>query len=131
MHKMKKFSKIVENKDNEKHYKISAHVDLIVPAENTGEAGYLADSILSSIEYGSDYVIDLIEETNEEISIIENHKPISKSNDKTTEEIIELSWEKEFGEKNPTREEKMEFYHKLRKSGIDDILIFKVLGGKF
>ncbi len=83
MYKMKKFRKIIEMNENKKHYKVSAHVNLIVPADNTGEASYLADSILSSIEYNSDYIIDLIEETDEEISIIENHKPISKSNDKT------------------------------------------------
>lgn len=107
MCKMKKFSKIVESNENKKHYKVSTHVDLIIPADNSGEAGYLADSILSSIEYGSDYIIDIIEETNEEINIIESCKNISKNNGKTTKENIELSWKKEFGEKNPTKEEKM------------------------
>lgn len=55
----------------------------------------------------------------------------SASNDKKTEELIKSLWEKEFGKKRPNKTEKMEFYHKLRKKGIDGILIFDVLGDKF
>jgi hypothetical protein len=62
---MKKFSKIVENIENEKNYKISAHIELLIPASNSGEASYLADSILSSVKYNNDYIIDKIEESDE------------------------------------------------------------------
>ncbi len=59
---MKKFSKIVEsNGDN--HYRVDAYIQLIVPAENEGEAGYLSDSILSSVEHNYDYTINNIEKT--------------------------------------------------------------------
>jgi len=69
---MEKFSKIIENIENGGYYKINATIELIVEAENSGEAGYLADSTLGSIEECSNYTIDLIEETDERIS--ENKK---------------------------------------------------------
>jgi hypothetical protein len=65
---MKKFTKILEEVENERFYKVTAKVELIIPAENEGEAGYLSDSILASIEYGSNYTIDLIDETDERIT---------------------------------------------------------------
>ena len=64
---MKKFTKILEEVENERFYKVTAQVELIIPAENEGEAGYMSDSILASIEYGSNYTIDLIDETDERI----------------------------------------------------------------
>jgi hypothetical protein len=65
---MKKFTKILEEVENERFYKVTAQVELIIPAENEGEAGYMSDSILASIEYGSNYTIDLIDETDERIT---------------------------------------------------------------
>jgi len=65
---MKKFTKILEEVENERFYKVTAQVELIIPAENEGEAGYMSDSILASIEYGSNYTIDLIDETDEGIT---------------------------------------------------------------
>jgi hypothetical protein len=62
---MKRFSKIYENSQSEKTYKISATVEIEVKAENEGEAGYLADSILGSIEDGVGFTIENIEETYE------------------------------------------------------------------
>jgi len=59
---MKKFTKILENQNNEKFYEISVELKLLVKAENEGEAGYLSDSILGSIEEQSDYTILNIEE---------------------------------------------------------------------
>jgi hypothetical protein len=64
---MKKFTKILEEVENESFYKVDAQVELIIPAENEGDPGYLADSILSSIEYGSEYVIDNIDQTEKRI----------------------------------------------------------------
>lgn len=69
---MKKFSKIVENLENG-YYKIEATVELIVQSENSGEAGYLADSILSGIEECSNYTIDLIDQTDERITENKNN----------------------------------------------------------
>jgi hypothetical protein len=65
---MKKFTKIVENLENESFYKVEAEVVLIIEAENEGEAGYVADSILASIEDSSNYVINNIGETDERIT---------------------------------------------------------------
>ncbi len=128
---MKKFSKILEENENEKYFKIHAIVDLIVPAENEGEAGYLSDSILAAIDHLQDYSIDLIQETDERI-ITENIEASDElSNGKTPEEIIELSWDSEFGGKNPTQAEKMEWYHKMRNKGYDGIVIFDTLKDKF
>lgn len=65
---MKKFTKILEENSNERYYKVYAKIELIIPAENEGEAGYIADSTLSSVENNYDYTIDLIEDTDERIS---------------------------------------------------------------
>ena len=59
---MKKFTKILENQNNEKFYEVSVELKLLVKEENEGEAGYLSDSILGSIEEQSDYAILNIEE---------------------------------------------------------------------
>jgi len=75
---MKKFTKVLEEVENERFYKVTAQVELVVPSENEGEAGYLADSILASIEYGSEYIIDNIEQTEklEESIIFESKSKI-------------------------------------------------------
>lgn len=65
---MKKFTKIVENLENENFYKVEAEVVLIIEAENEGEAGYVADSILASIEDSSNYTINNIDKTDERIT---------------------------------------------------------------
>jgi hypothetical protein len=65
---MRKFTKIVENLESESFYKVEAEVVLIIEAENEGEAGYVADSILASIEDSSNYTINNIGETDERIT---------------------------------------------------------------
>ena len=65
---MRKFTKIVENLESESFYKVEAEVVLIIEAENEGEAGYVADSILASIEDSSNYTINNIDETDERIT---------------------------------------------------------------
>ena len=77
---MKKFTKILEEVENERFYKVDAQVELIIPAENEGEAGYLADSILASIEYGSEYIIDNIDITEKRVddNITESKSDIKK-----------------------------------------------------
>jgi len=59
---MKKFTKILENQNSEKLYEISVELKLLVKAENEGEAGYLAESILGGIQEQSDYTILNIDE---------------------------------------------------------------------
>jgi len=72
---MRKFSKLLEDIDNNKYYKITANVELIVHSESDGEAGYLADSILAGIEESLNYSILNIEETDERI---DENKDIKK-----------------------------------------------------
>lgn len=122
---MKKFSKLLESVQL-KNYKIEANLTLIVEAENEGEAGYLGDSILGGIKEQFSYNLINIEETEE--SIKEN---IQGPSGLTPEEEIEISWEKEFGDKEPNQTEKMEWYHQMRNKGYDGILIFNVIGDRF
>ena len=45
------------------------------------------------------------------------------------EEIL-AKWEEAFSDKEPTTQEKLEFYHELRNEGFDGFLIFDTLGSK-
>ena len=62
---MKRFSKIYEDSQSDQIFKISADLTLEIKAESEGEAGYLADSILGSIEDHTSFVIKNIEEISE------------------------------------------------------------------
>ena len=132
---MKKFSKVLEEIQNERFFKVDAQVQLIVPAENEGEAGYLSDSILSSIEYSSNYQLMNIDETDERLDenmeLYPGKQPDQGPTDLTNDEVIEKSFEAEFGGRTPTTQEKMEWYHNMRKEGFDGIQIFKVLKNRF
>jgi 4a-hydroxytetrahydrobiopterin dehydratase len=63
---MRKFTKILENINDQKYFEITAEVKLVVKAENEGEAGYLGDSILGGIEEQSDFIIQNVSEVTEE-----------------------------------------------------------------
>jgi hypothetical protein len=127
---MKKFTKVLEEVENLRNYKIKAEIELIVEAETEGEAGYLGDSILGGIEEQFIYNIINIEETEDRINESNINLDSIKSNGKTTEEQIELAWEQEFGDKEPTGTEKMEWYHQMRNAGYDGIMIFNTLKNK-
>lgn len=132
---MKRFTKILEEIENGRFFKVDAQVQLIVPAENEGEAGYLSDSILSSIEYGSNYQLMNIDKTDERVDenmeLYPGKQPVQGPTDLTNDEVIERSFEAEFGDRTPTTQEKMEWYHNMRKEGFDGIQIFKVLKNRF
>ncbi len=64
---MKKFTCIVERSNINNKYKVDVSLSLIIETEDEGEAGYISDSILSSIENLYDYTIINIEETIEKI----------------------------------------------------------------
>jgi 4a-hydroxytetrahydrobiopterin dehydratase len=57
---MKKFSKIIESFN--KKFKVDAKITLLLKTENEGEAGYLADNILGSVESQEEFIIENIEE---------------------------------------------------------------------
>lgn len=63
---MKKFTIISENSKINK-FKVSINLTLIINTEDEGEAGYISDSILSSIDNLHNYTILNIEETTEKI----------------------------------------------------------------
>ena len=132
---MKKFTKIIEQIESGKFFKVEIDVELVIPADNLGEASYIADSTMASIKNVSEYVISSVEETSKEY-VLENmelypgKQGLPMEDNKTPEEVIELSWETEFGDRTPRSTEKLEFYHNLRKTGFDGLLIHKVLKNK-
>jgi hypothetical protein len=126
---MRKFTILAESLESNRHFKVSSEVDLIIRAENEGEAGYLADSELGSIESQSDFRIVNIEQITEEeykeLKIVE-----SNSSDSTAPEKIMNFWTSEFGGRNPTSVEKFEFYRKMREQKFDAGLIMDTLREK-
>ena len=128
---MKLFSKLVESNQSDKHYKVKADIELMLKAQNQGEASYLADSILASTKDQSTYTIKSVEEVSamdikESIDIDFSNIP----QDFTPEDKILTAWSNTFEDRQPTETEKMEFYHQLRKAGFDGIIIFNTLQGK-
>src|ERR1035437_9931847 len=102
---MKKFSKILEDVENNKFFKVTAQVELLIPAETEGEASYIADYTTSDIKNLSNHNIFSVEETTKEY--VKEHidlyqgKSMDKSS-KTPEEEIKSSWDAEFGDRMPT-----------------------------
>jgi hypothetical protein len=139
---MKKFTRLVEQIESERYYKISTEVDLILKAENDGEAGYLADSELGSIENHSEFRIVNIEEiTEEEYKSLRITEAISTEigshevvNDEPKEpsasEQILIEWTTEFGNRTPSAIEKFEFYRKMREQKYDADVIMDTLKDK-
>lgn len=130
---MNRFSRLVEKLENERHYRISTEVDLIIKAENEGEAGYLADSELGSLKSHSDFRILNIEEITEEeyreLKIMESAE--TKQKDTTPEDQILNLWHSEFGSRDPNTIEKFEFYRRLRNENkFDADLIMDTLKDK-
>lgn len=126
---MKSFSKLVESQETEKNYQVDAEITLNIKAKNQGEASYLADSQLASVKSQSTYTIKKVEE----ISVMQESIDIdldSIPQDLTPEDKILTAWSNTFGDRVPTETEKMEFYHQLRKSGFDGIVIMNTLKTK-
>ncbi len=63
---MKKFSRLVEGYETKKYFKIKSELNLAIEADNDGEASYISDLTLSSIDGQSGYTIQSIEETTKE-----------------------------------------------------------------
>lgn len=57
---MNKFSKLIENIETKRQFKIIAQIELSIEASNEGEASYIADSTLSSLKNQSNYTISSI-----------------------------------------------------------------------
>lgn len=63
---MKKFTILTEQTSTKK-FKIIVELELVISAENEGEAGYISDSILSGMENQENYTITDISEIKETI----------------------------------------------------------------
>lgn len=63
---MKKFTRVVENIDGQKYFRIKSEIDLIIEASSEGEASYIADSTLASVKGQSGYNISSVDETNKD-----------------------------------------------------------------
>lgn len=139
---MKKFTRLVEQIESERYYKISTEVDLILKAENDGEAGYLADSELGSIENHSEFRIVNIEEITEEeyksLRITEaisteigSHEVVKDEvKDPSASDQILSEWTTEFGNRTPSVIEKFEFYRRMREQKYDADVIMDTLKDK-
>jgi hypothetical protein len=144
---MKKFTKVLEDIDNNRYYEVFSDVKLFIKATNEGEAAYKSDSILGAIEGQIDFSIALIEEIPKEeyqkyfenVSESEEDNPIylymgkyqfGNEAEMTEEEKVLKTWEALFGDKTPSPSEKMEFYHRMRQAGIEGDLIIKILKNK-
>jgi len=123
---MRQFTKLVKNLESNKFYKIETKVDLVLKAENSKDAGFLAEKILKNIDNQSDFTTIKVQEVtkNEYNELLVNEK-ISLTGDR-----ILNSWEKLFGDGNPSVLEKMEFYHLMRLRGFDSSTIESALDGK-
>lgn len=120
---MIKFTRLLEEIENGRFFKVNVELELILMADNEGDAGYTADSILSIIENQSNYQIINIEQTDERIT----EKIKIKKNE---EEEILLAWNKKFGDSIVDKQDSIEFYHEMREKGHDGMLIFQALGNK-
>lgn len=141
---MKKFSSITENNNLDKYYKVKAEVNIVLQANNEGEAAYIVDSTLSSIKNQSSYDIKDIEETTKEEenelseSILRDPfgRPFTQLEDDDVwekwddQKKMEKYWEASFGDKSANSLEKMEFYHVMRKNNIDKELIYRFITKK-
>lgn len=63
---MNKFTKILEQFESEKYFKVNAQIELTIKASNEGEASYIADSSLASIKNQTEYTIDNISDISKE-----------------------------------------------------------------
>jgi hypothetical protein len=123
---MRSFSRLVENLESKKFYKVETTLDLVLKAENEGEAGYLADRTLKEIDSQYDFQIMNIEEvTKDQYNELVVTEKISLTGDR-----ILNSWNKIFTDKKPSLLEKMEFYHLMRSRGFESSTIESALEGK-
>lgn len=146
---MNKFTHILEKNESKKYYKVKADIDLSINADNEGEASYIADSTLASIDNQSGYNIRLIDEiTKEEFSKLNEDKDLTLGDpfgrpfiynadvekdvweNWDDEKKMKTYWETLFGYRTPNTLEKMEFYHKMRANNIDRNIIYRFITTK-
>jgi hypothetical protein len=134
---MNTFTRLVEQNESSKKYKVAAYIVLKFNAENEGEAGYKADSILEGIDNYDSHIINNIEEINEFDNDLNENKLIDipemfrkMPKELTPEKRIQRAWKEKFEDKEVSNDDKFEFYHQARKTYEGDT-IFNALKGKF
>jgi SOS response regulatory protein OraA/RecX len=123
---MRQFSRLVEKLESNKFFKVQTNLDLLIKAEDSGEAAYLAERILENKQDQHSFQILKVEE----ISKNEFNELVANEKVSLLGERILNSWSKFFGEKTPTLLEKMEFYHLMRSRGFDSSTIESALESK-
>lgn len=123
---MKNFSKLVEQLESKRYFKVSADIELAFETENEGECGYLADSDLAAVESQISYSIQNIEEISkeefEELTLTKVDESVAdyiNSLDKDMNPVkkIQMAWG------NRENMDKYEFYHQMRNLGYDSEVI--------
>ena len=133
---MNTFTKLVEQNESSKKYKVAAYVVLKFEAENEGEAGYKADSIIEVLDNYDSHIINNIEEINpfdanlNENNLIDISELFRKMpKELSPEERIQRAWKEKFEDKEVSTDDKFEFYHQARKTYEGDTIL-KALNGK-
>jgi len=125
---MRNFSKLVEQLESKKYFKVSAEIELAFETENEGECGYLADSDLGAVESQVSYNISNIEEISkeefEELTLTTIDESISDyinslDKDMDPSKKLQMAWQSKEGV------DKYEFYHQMRNLGYDSEVIKK------
>lgn len=125
---MKRFSKLVESVESEKYFKVQSEVELVFKSQNEGEAGYLADSELGSLESQVDFRIsDISEITKDEYNKLMLVESLNSDSEISAEQKIQMVWNQQFDNRIPTETEKMEFYHQMRLEGFDGQVILSTI----
>lgn len=125
---MKRFSKLVESVESEKYFKVQSEVELVFKSQNEGEAGYLADSELGSLESQVDFRIsDISEITKDEYNKLMLVESLNSDSEISAEQKIQIVWNQQFDNRIPTETEKMEFYHQMRLEGFDGQVILSTI----
>jgi hypothetical protein len=123
---MRSFSKLVKNLESKKFFKIQSKLDLVIKADDATEASILAEKLTGQFDSKSDFeIIEVTEVTKSDYNELIVNEKISLTGDR-----ILNSWNKLFGEKNPSLLEKMEFYHLMRLRGFESSTIESALEGK-
>ena len=123
---MRSFSRLVENLESKKFFKIETSLDLVIKSESEGDAGYLAERVLKGIDEQCGFEIMNIEEVSKDDY---NELVVTEKISLTGDRILN-SWNKIFGDKQPNILEKMEFYHLMRIRGFEMSTIESALEGK-
>lgn len=130
---MNTFTKLVEKNETVKKYKVSSYLVLKINAESEGEAGYISDSIIESLENYDSHIINNIEEINSFDKNLNENKLVdiaelfrTMPKELSPEEKIKRAWKEKFDNKEVSKDDKFEFYHQARKIYEGDT-IFKAL----